>query len=157
MLRLIGFIVVIIILGAIAYWYFVLRKQNITTPGFNPLSGTYTPPTGPTVLPNPINVVIPEFKPGDNVYNNPSYASNDLYIYSYPLAPQSGAYIVGIHHRDWSGPNPIGTFIEKAGSTGFTKIKVNNLQIYTYEQVPGLKKITGDYFVVSVAIKNKPY
>jgi len=135
-------------------------QSNVPTicpDGVTPITNTPCPslcPDGVNYQQNLNNCPPVPPKAGDSMYTNPNYPSNNIYIYSYPIADPNGTYIVGITHRDWAGSNPIGIFVENVANTVFTKITVNNLQIYN--NANQLTNITGNFYVNSTTIQNVP-
>lgn len=168
-------VVAVVILG-LGYYFLIYKPSNPSVPTEgSPCSSTggtindgtvvngqcvKSQPSGPHLgtpkeetLPVPTHFQNNQLKAGDTLYVNNGYASDDIYVYSAPRA-ESG-YIIGNFRHSWYGTQPIGTFIEQAG-TGWMKINVTSLQIYDYK-TGNIIKITQPVFVSAPTMSNKPY
>lgn len=93
------------------------------------------------------------FKKDDVLYINNAYTNNDVFIYTFPKA--EGIYLIGNTRHSWYGSQPIGTFVEMAG-TDWARIHVSNFMIYQYNG-GAITKITQDVFVPIKEIAKTPY
>lgn len=158
-----------LIIGALVaawYWLWYLPSQKSDAPPIP--DGTPCSTTGgtdtdgfykngvctPKTITNFQPAIIP-FKPGDKVYVNAKYTSDDVRVYTAPK--NNDLNTIGTFRASWYGTQAIGTFIEHAGTTGFVKVKLNNLQIYKPLYSTTLDKISGDYFIGAGAVSNTPY
>lgn len=170
---LIGLIVLALV---VAYYYLIYKPSKSIPPVLLP-DGTPCSSTGGNIndgvyqngICKPKNTLTTvsqseqPFLSGSNIYLNPSapFAGNNngLPIYNYPKSDAPGTYIVGTTRPDWIAGQPVGKFIEKAGNTGFTKVKVSNLQIWKFMNgyTTVVDKITGDYYFRTPDLQKTPY
>lgn len=102
------------------------------------------------------------FNAGDDVYI-PPLRSSYLYIYSYPQDNSSNE--AGRITNALAGANSIGKVVSMAGNGRFVKVAMSGLPIEKKTVNParpdsfvyGDEKISGEYYVLSEWVRNKPY
>lgn len=168
--KLIGILLVAgVILGAAYYFFIYLPSQGTPEDGsctdgtiINGVCVASSSTTVPTV-PKPASVEVTNpFRAGDDVYLNPLATSpatqNGIPVYKAPIADSAGTYLLGVVRPEWYFPSSIGKFASKVND-GWSKVSVNNLQLYGYAggYTTSVIKVTQDVFFSTTAIQKTPY
>ena len=146
---------ILVVIGVL--WYFLRGKNVSKEMGTN--SDTINTGGGNGNQNNP-----PAFNSGDVIYLNINAAEGTMGadrkgipIYSFPSSSTS-TYLVGVMQKTFTAGKPIGTFIEQAGTTQFSKVHIDNKLIWKNEPPTyGSGYITDDYYVHSNNLSKTPY